>query len=203
MKTVLSAFAVLAAATCALAQTSLSAVLWGQRLARAWPDRWSRASPPPGYVSMLTDYIGSAERFVTCPNQDTIYGAGFQSRGSFRWNYAEVLRARDVRIERISTHCRVHAPSKTRVHASVKDKRRTTRNSDLRRSHLGLTAPGSQDGGQETVGADSTTRGPSRLVDPNVRVLSANRPRARGAGAKKATPAQSPRQTPLSSQAQN
>jgi hypothetical protein len=33
---------------------------------------------PPGYVSMLTDYISEAERFVTCPNQDTVYGAGFQ-----------------------------------------------------------------------------------------------------------------------------
>ena len=33
---------------------------------------------PPGYVSMLTDYIDAAERFVTCPNQDTVYGAGFQ-----------------------------------------------------------------------------------------------------------------------------
>ena len=33
---------------------------------------------PPGYVSMLTDYIKEEERFVTCPNQDTVYGAGFQ-----------------------------------------------------------------------------------------------------------------------------
>jgi hypothetical protein len=33
---------------------------------------------PPGYVSMLTDYIDAGERFVTCPNQDTVYGAGFQ-----------------------------------------------------------------------------------------------------------------------------
>jgi hypothetical protein len=33
---------------------------------------------PPGQVSMLTDYIDSAEHFVTCPNQDTVYGAGFQ-----------------------------------------------------------------------------------------------------------------------------
>jgi hypothetical protein len=33
---------------------------------------------PPGYVSMLTDYINAGERFVTCPNQDTVYGAGFQ-----------------------------------------------------------------------------------------------------------------------------
>jgi hypothetical protein len=33
---------------------------------------------PPGYVSMLTDYINEKERFVTCPNQDTVYGAGFQ-----------------------------------------------------------------------------------------------------------------------------
>jgi hypothetical protein len=33
---------------------------------------------PPGYVSMLTDYIDEKERFVTCPNQDTVYGAGYQ-----------------------------------------------------------------------------------------------------------------------------
>jgi len=33
---------------------------------------------PPGYVSMLTDYIDAGERFVTCPNQDTVYGASFQ-----------------------------------------------------------------------------------------------------------------------------
>ena len=33
---------------------------------------------PPGYVSMLTDYIDAGQRFVTCPNQDTVYGAGFQ-----------------------------------------------------------------------------------------------------------------------------
>jgi hypothetical protein len=33
---------------------------------------------PTGYISMLTDYIDEKERFVTCPNQDTVYGAGFQ-----------------------------------------------------------------------------------------------------------------------------
>ena len=33
---------------------------------------------PTGYVSMLTDYIDSAQHFVTCPNQDTVYGAGYQ-----------------------------------------------------------------------------------------------------------------------------
>jgi hypothetical protein len=33
---------------------------------------------PPGHVSMLTDYIDEKERFVTCLNQDTVYGAGFQ-----------------------------------------------------------------------------------------------------------------------------
>ena len=33
---------------------------------------------PPGYISMLTDYIDAAEHFVTCPNQDTVYGAGYQ-----------------------------------------------------------------------------------------------------------------------------
>jgi hypothetical protein len=34
---------------------------------------------PTGYVGMLYDYIDSAERFVTCPNQDTVYGAGFMA----------------------------------------------------------------------------------------------------------------------------
>lgn len=33
---------------------------------------------PAGYISMLTDYIDAAEKFVTCPNQDTVYGAGYQ-----------------------------------------------------------------------------------------------------------------------------
>jgi len=33
---------------------------------------------PPGQVSMVTDYIDAAEHFVTCPNQDTVYGAGYQ-----------------------------------------------------------------------------------------------------------------------------
>jgi hypothetical protein len=33
---------------------------------------------PPGRISMLTDYIDAAEHFVTCPNQDTVYGAGYQ-----------------------------------------------------------------------------------------------------------------------------
>lgn len=28
-------------------------------------------------VSMLTDYISPEERFVTCPNQDVVYGFGF------------------------------------------------------------------------------------------------------------------------------
>jgi hypothetical protein len=34
---------------------------------------------PVGYVSMLTDYIAPDQHFVTCPNQDTVYGAGFMS----------------------------------------------------------------------------------------------------------------------------
>ena len=37
---------------------------------------------PPGQVSMLTDYIDEKERFVTCPNQDTVYGAGYQRLNS-------------------------------------------------------------------------------------------------------------------------
>lgn len=34
---------------------------------------------PTGYIAMLTDYIAADERFVTCPNQDTVYGAGFMA----------------------------------------------------------------------------------------------------------------------------
>jgi hypothetical protein len=34
---------------------------------------------PTGYISMLTDYIAPDQRFVTCPNQDTVYGAGFMA----------------------------------------------------------------------------------------------------------------------------
>jgi hypothetical protein len=33
---------------------------------------------PPGHVSMLTDYISADEHYVTCPNQDTVYGASYQ-----------------------------------------------------------------------------------------------------------------------------
>ena len=32
---------------------------------------------PVGYNSMLTDYIAPEERFIVCPNQDVVYGAGF------------------------------------------------------------------------------------------------------------------------------
>ncbi|WP_323908713.1 DUF1254 domain-containing protein [Aeromonas caviae] len=32
---------------------------------------------PMGQLSMLTDYIKPAETFVTCPNQDVVYGLGF------------------------------------------------------------------------------------------------------------------------------
>lgn len=34
---------------------------------------------PRGYVSMLHDYILPSETFVTCPNQDVVYGLGFFS----------------------------------------------------------------------------------------------------------------------------
>src|SRR5262249_7380933 len=32
---------------------------------------------PRGQVCMLTDYISPEQRFVTCPNQDVVYGFGF------------------------------------------------------------------------------------------------------------------------------
>lgn len=34
---------------------------------------------PHNQISMLSDYIDSAENFVTCPNQDTVYGAGYMT----------------------------------------------------------------------------------------------------------------------------
>jgi hypothetical protein len=34
---------------------------------------------PTGFVGMLTDYIAPEQQFVTCPNQDTVYGAGFMA----------------------------------------------------------------------------------------------------------------------------
>jgi hypothetical protein len=34
---------------------------------------------PIGYAGMLTDYIAPDQKFVTCPNQDTVYGAGYMS----------------------------------------------------------------------------------------------------------------------------
>ena len=34
---------------------------------------------PVGQISMLTDYIKPEETFVTCPNQDVVYGAGFSA----------------------------------------------------------------------------------------------------------------------------
>jgi hypothetical protein len=44
------------------------------------PGRLGGIAPvaPPGRISMLTDYIDAGERLVTCPNQDTVYGVGFQ-----------------------------------------------------------------------------------------------------------------------------
>lgn len=33
---------------------------------------------PPGAICMLTDYIQADQNFVACPNQDTVYGAGYQ-----------------------------------------------------------------------------------------------------------------------------
>ncbi len=33
---------------------------------------------PPGHISMLTDYISADQHMITCPNQDTVYGSGYQ-----------------------------------------------------------------------------------------------------------------------------
>jgi hypothetical protein len=37
---------------------------------------------PTGQLSMLTDYIKEDQHFVTCPNQDTVYGVGYQDLDS-------------------------------------------------------------------------------------------------------------------------
>ena len=34
---------------------------------------------PRGYVAMLSNYIDPGQTFVTCPNQDVVYGLGFFS----------------------------------------------------------------------------------------------------------------------------
>ena len=34
---------------------------------------------PRGQICMLTDYISADQRFVTCSNQDVVYGMGFAS----------------------------------------------------------------------------------------------------------------------------
>lgn len=74
------------------ATVARSAYLWGWPLVNQLnpratfakapePGRLGGVLPvaPTGYVSMLTDYIAVDERFVTCPNQDTVYGAGFMA----------------------------------------------------------------------------------------------------------------------------
>jgi hypothetical protein len=74
------------------ATVARSAYLWGWPLVNQLnrratfakapePGRLGGVLPvaPTGYVSMLTDYIAADERFVTCPNQDTVYGPGFMA----------------------------------------------------------------------------------------------------------------------------
>jgi hypothetical protein len=75
-----------------IATVARSAYLWGWPLVNQLnrratfakvpePGRLGGVLPiaPTGYVAMLTDYIAADERFVTCPNQDTVYGGGFMA----------------------------------------------------------------------------------------------------------------------------
>ena len=60
---------------------------------------------PRGQIGMLSDYIDPGQTFVTCPNQDVVYGLGFFSLdeepvviqvpdfGDRFWVYAHVRRA--------------------------------------------------------------------------------------------------------------
>jgi hypothetical protein len=38
-----------------------------------------------GRIAMLVDYVDPAETFVTCPNQDVVYGLGFFALEWSRW----------------------------------------------------------------------------------------------------------------------
>ena len=75
-----------------VAMVGSSAYLWGWPMVNQINRRASFAKAPEpgrlggvlpvapvGYVAMLTDYIAPDQTFVTCPNQDTVYGAGFMS----------------------------------------------------------------------------------------------------------------------------
>jgi hypothetical protein len=75
-----------------VATVARSAYLWGWPLVNQLnrratfakapePGRLGGVLPvaPTGYIAMLTDYIAADERFVTCPNQDTVYGGGFMA----------------------------------------------------------------------------------------------------------------------------
>jgi hypothetical protein len=44
------------------------------------PGRMGDVAPvsPPGHISMLTDYIKADQHMIACPNQDTVYGSGYQ-----------------------------------------------------------------------------------------------------------------------------
>ncbi len=45
------------------------------------PGRFGGVLPaaPTGYIGMLYDYIDPGQNFIACPNQDVVYGLGFQS----------------------------------------------------------------------------------------------------------------------------
>ena len=73
-----------------VAMMGSSAYLWGWPMVNQINRRASFAKAPEpgrlggvlpiepiGYIGMLTDYIAPDQQFVTCPNQDTVYGAGF------------------------------------------------------------------------------------------------------------------------------
>ena len=75
-----------------IAMVGRSAYLWGWPMVNQINRRASFAKAPEpgrlggvlpiapvGHISMLTDYIAPEQTFVTCPNQDTVYGAGFMS----------------------------------------------------------------------------------------------------------------------------
>jgi hypothetical protein len=75
-----------------VAMVGSSAYLWGWPMVNQINRRASFAKAPEpgrlgdvlpvapvGHVGMLTDYIAPDQTFVTCPNQDTVYGAGFMS----------------------------------------------------------------------------------------------------------------------------
>ena len=69
---------------------------------------------------MLTDYISEQQRFVTCPNQDTVYGAGYQRVSTPSRSWCKCPTSVSV-----STPTRSQMPARTRLPPSASSTERS------------------------------------------------------------------------------